>query len=102
VDALARREVATEAQAVLALRHRSWAERIAVCLGVGGASLATLLAAADQRVATAFAEFCAADDVGRQRNASLSTGRVDCLWHGGRGRSYAIAPANCEIAPTGG
>lgn len=53
LDALASSEVAAQAHAGLARQHLAWAERLASCLGVEAAPLASLLAAADQRVAKA-------------------------------------------------
>jgi len=53
VDAAARSEIATAAQAALARRHLAWAERVAACLDLSAATLGSLLAAADQRVSAA-------------------------------------------------
>ena len=53
VDAVACLETARAAQASLARRHATWADRLAACLGVPAAPLGSLLAKADQRVAAA-------------------------------------------------
>lgn len=53
VDALARLETASAAQASVIRRHVAWAERLAACLDLQPTALGSMLAAADERVSAA-------------------------------------------------
>ncbi len=69
IEALTRSEVATAAEVALTRRHLAWADRLAGLMGVPTASLASLLALADQRAAAAQA----AERAGVKRQATIES-----------------------------